>query len=460
MKKIPIVLFAICLLTGTTNNDAWAQFWSTQAIFSPGSSTLISDASRFHYHRHNHSTYYMRYVDSSYFCNTVYYTVATTPMSTKISMDQDFVISDFKKFLYYQGFIGSYQGVGMYGRAISYDAPINTIEYYKLPTVERLNRIAVIPSSVYNNQLKAYAIGQRPTSKGPKQSCILEFYAEGVGAVWPYYYAPLAFDPATNTQEIADDVITLDNYVIFATRDTRRGHAPVNLRISDTTDVLQNSDIDAQWRFMLPDYQILCSELRLQNLLDGFFVLTYTIFDTQEEKYYLCVQRIHLYDFLAENNTILHYDIPISERTKTMVDIVYEPDVDILVILLKGNKMSRIYHTYPNSVYSSTVSVLDYPNANASSIDTIGDYAPSNVDIYVVLGDTNFFSQDISYGLPIDNSCLNKDEDKTIPQENYIIKREMDPINRYASNKIINSFVKPSSYIEGSAPCVIIGVKK
>ena len=66
----------------------------------------------------------MRYADSSYLCNTVYYTVAYSPISTKIQLPQDFVITQFKPFILQQGFIGSFQGVGMYGIAYSTFSPL------------------------------------------------------------------------------------------------------------------------------------------------------------------------------------------------------------------------------------------------------------------------------------------------------------------------------------------------
>ena len=74
----------------------------------------------------------------------------------------------------------------------------------------------------------------------------------------------MSYNPATGEQEIADDVITLDNHVIFTTRDNRNLHPPVNLRISDTN--LTTSDINVQWQFLLPQYETVYGEIRLQPL--------------------------------------------------------------------------------------------------------------------------------------------------------------------------------------------------
>lgn len=118
MKNLFYIL-SFCLLLVSTQKGVQAQMWSTQVTLSPHNTTLIGDASRFEYHYNCHSTFYMRYNDSSYICNTVYHTAYYTPISMKIRMSQDFVINDFKRFnSNYQGFIGSYGGVGMYGLSV------------------------------------------------------------------------------------------------------------------------------------------------------------------------------------------------------------------------------------------------------------------------------------------------------------------------------------------------------
>lgn len=460
MKKLSITLILSFLIV-SSQNIAWAQFWSTEATFSPHNTTLIGDASRFGYYYNNHSMYYMRYSDTSFFCNIVYYTVASTPISSKVGMPQNFIIKDFKRFISHPGFIGSYLGVGMYGIAYSYNLPTNnTFEFFKLSAVDRLNRMAVIASAGINRfsyHLKAFAIGDKATAKGPRQSYIMEFYVQGNGFFDPYHYAPLPLDPVSDKQEIADDVIIVNTNVIFATRDTRGSHAPVNLRISDTNNVLSNPDIDFQWQFVLPSYQNVCSELRLRYLQDDFFVLSYIAYDSQEKKYSLYIHRISLNDFLAMNNTIVSHKLIIGGDCTNLVDIVYEPDVSTLVLLSNGNNKSELYHIDPYSSGAASVTKLDYPNGNLYSIDTIGDYLTTNADMYVAMGDDRFFSQDISNGINIEESCLNITEQKTLLQTPPYIDKIKDPLSRYFDNKEYIQYSNDGGTIFGQRTCGIFG---
>lgn len=455
MKKYTKVLTIVWLITAQSSVSA--QFWSTQATFSPSSATLLSDASRFRYHYNNHSTYYMRYADSSYLCNTVYYTVAYSPISTKIQLPQDFVITQFKPFILQQGFIGSFQGVGMYGIAYSTFSPFsNSLQIFKLPAIRELYRIATVESSNQNigYQLKAYAIGEKAYSKAPPESCILEFYAQGNGVFTQYRYAPLGYDHYSGNNEVAEDVITLKSHVVFATRDSRANHTPVNLRISDTSDALSGTDIDYQWQFSLPAKRRVIGGLRLIPLLSDDFVLSYTIYDSVSSGYRLCIHRLVLSDLLAGTNSHVYYEIGIDKSCTSLVDMVYEPDVKILVLLLNGHGQSRIYHTDPYSSVSTTATRLDYPDGELTSIDTIGDYLPYNADMYVALGGDRFFSQNISTA--IDSSCLAIAHDKMLLLDAPHIKKTEDPIDCLSGNKNFIPQDYPSDAFYGSRDCGII----
>ena len=458
MKKIFTILIINCFI-GCFQNVAQAQLWSSKAIFSPNNTTLFESASRFKYHHNSKSTYYMRYVDSAYYCTTIYYTVTTAPLSIKYCLPQDFVINEFEKFINYQGFVGSKDGIGMFGRCYNTYLTLNaSFQLFKFSVVDQLNRIAVVKAPSANkmlSQLKAFAIGDKTPVKGPKQSYIFEFYAEGIDVFAPYHYAPLPIDPISDKQEIADDVITVDHYVIFATRDTRGGHAPVNLRISDTTDVLLNSDIDIQWQFQLPSYQIVCSELRLRYLMDNDFVLSYIIYDVTEQKYSLYIHKINLDDFLLENNTIVSNKIYIGDDCTNLVDIVYEPDVNTLMLLLNGNDHSKIYHADPYSTISTVVTKLDYSDGNLYSIDTIGDYSPLVSDRYVAMGGNRFFSQDITTGVDIDESCLDITVQKPELKNPPLIEKLKDPISRYYDNVIVVAIDRTGVPINGIKTCGI-----
>ena len=444
-------------------SDAQSNFWSSKATYSPHNTTLMGANSRFGYHDNNWSTYFMRYNDTTFFCSTNYSTVMTTPTSCKVPMPNTLIINDFKVFYGYQGFIGSFQGVGMFGLAYTYNSMnTNYFDFIKLPAVDQLNRIAVILkpySSGHPAQLKAFAIGDKVLSKGPKQSYLLEFYAQGNGFMDPYSYAPLAFDHITEKQEIADDVIIVGERVVFATRDTRSRHAPVNLRITDTNNFLSNPNIDIQWQIWLPSNQKICSELRLLHLHHDYFILAYIIYDTQVGKYYLCTNKIKLNDFLCLNNTIVSHKILIGGDCTNLVDIVYEPDVNTLVLLLNGNDQSELYHTDPYSTTSTYTTKLYYPDGNLYSIDTIGDYPYLYHNIYVAMGDNRFFSQNVSYGTSIFESCLNITKLEMLMQKPPVIEKIEDPVARYTDSKEINNYEKEGLYYFGQTSCAIFDNK-
>lgn len=379
-------------------------------------------------------------------------------------MPQSFVINEFRKFISYQGFIGSYGGVGMYGYAVSttHTNVENYIKTFKLPAVGQINRIATIESSNQSmgQQLKAFAIGDTCYNNAPSKSFLLEFFAQGNGELAPYYYAPLAYNPVSYEQEIADDVVTIGNYVVFATRDTRDRHAPVNLRISDTASVLQNYDIDNQWQIRTPSYQKVVGKLRLLPLANGYFVVAYVVFDLNDGKYYLCLNRILLADFLAQINTIVSHKIVIDKDCSNLVDIIYEPDVNTLVALLNGSGESKIYHVDPYSTTTSPAIRLDYPDGELYSIDTIGCYLPTNMDTYVALGDDRFFSQDIAYGINIDQSCLEVTKQQMILQDSPLVNKLGDPIVRYLGNKDFIPFNFIGDIFYGTENCDMVGPEK
>lgn len=460
MKKT-FNLLILCAFMVFPLSNATAQLWSTETIFSPSTSTLIGNASRIGFHYNNWTTYYMRYNDTSYLCSILNDVLGiSTPASVKIPMEQDFVITDFQKFRFYQGFIGSYQGVGMYGRIFDYDLTISDNAYYffEMPAVDCINRIALIKApSNSPYQTKAFAIGKKSGAYYLPQSVILEFYAEGAGTFWPYNYFPMSYNPATGEQEIADDVITLDNHVIFATRDNRNLHPPVNLRISDTN--LTTSDINVQWQFLLPPYETVYGEIRLQPLPNRQFVLTYVKYDFMEDGYFLHIDKIILPDLLIGNTTIISHDIPINKSCSEMVDVTYEPDVNVMMILLNGDNRSEIYHIDPFSNTTSLAYKLDYPHGNFWSIDTIGSYYMYNVDRYVAIGNDRIISQDISNGIEIENSCHAIIRIPSLLKNSPTVRRARDPIDHYSDNKIYFLREKPGRLFDGVQNCIINNVE-
>ncbi len=79
------------------------------------------------------------------------------------------------------------------------------------------------------------------------------------------------------------------------------------------------------------------------------------------------------------------------------VTIIYDPDVNTMVLLLNGDLNSEFYHADPYLITSYNTIKLDYTYGRLHSIDTIGGLPlHNNNDIYVAMGDSVFFSQDLN----------------------------------------------------------------
>ena len=460
MGRLKRFAIAVAILLALWQSSvANAQILSSETIFSPSSSSLISGASCIGFHVNNWTTFYMRYSDSAYLCgadNGVIW--SSYSFAFKMTLPQNFVITDFKKLLSNQGCIGSYGGCGMHSIIHGYGGwyPTNNlIKIFKLPAVSELQRIATIYANTdYGHQVKAYATAVGPSlSKAPPQSYILEFYADGVGYLAPYRYAPLAYDHATGEQEVADDVIMIDDYVIFATRDTRAGHAPVNLRISDTVNALILSDLKTQRQFSLPSYETVCSKIRLQYLENDLFMMAYTIYNTNTQKYFLCLHRINLADFLSGINTMVSYEIPINTDFCNLMDVTYEPDVNTMVLLLNNAQRSELYHIDPFSTASNTVCKLSYDNGKFTSLDTLGYQLNTNADMYVAIGDSLIFRQDISTGAALGPSCLPMTKVMYSLRESPTIALYKDPFISFTDDKSFDLPLLPSIFFEGTTIC-------
>lgn len=462
MKEIFKVLSS-CALVVFLSNNAKAQLWSAEVLFSPSSSTLIGDATRVGYHADNWYTYYMRYNDSSYFCCDIYDALGMPiPGSLKIPMDQDFVITDFKIIRSRPGFIGSYGGVGMYGWANSYNIVYNDdFQTTKLPVVDCLNRITIIrpPAGVSPARTKACAIGEK-YGPGLPQSFILEFYPIGDGSTEPYRYIPMPYDFATGELEVADDVITFGKYVIFATQDTRTNHAPINLRISDTNNVLFNTSIDSQWQILLPSHDNVIGKIRMVPIGPRNFVLSYVKYDSDDNNYFLCIHKINLPDLISGLNAIVSHEVKIMKDCCNMVDVIYEPDVNAMMILLNGGDRSEIYHADPYSTLSTYVYKLNYSNGNLYSIDTAGNYSTWNGDRYIAVGDNRFFGQDISGGYQIENSCYEIIRENSILKDPPRVALLKEQLSRYTDTKIFVGWQDNDVPFDGLQTCIESSVEK
>ena len=342
----------------------------------------------------------------------------------------------------------------MFGKAYYYNLVDNNyLRVIRLPEVNQLNRVAVAHplGSTAIVGMKSFAIGEKTEfSKTMPHSYILEYYMIGSAT---YQYAPLAYDPVFNKQEIADDVITLGNYVIYATRDTRPNHAPINLRISDTNNVLSsNTDIDVQWQFLLPSYEDLYGKLRLLPLDEGMFVLAYTVFNTNDGEYYLCVHLIKLPNLLAGINGITSHEIQLNSDCYDLTDLIFKPDADVMVALLNGNGKSSFYHLNPYSTTTDITSKLNHSTGNFYSIDTIENYSSSEI-MYMAMGDSTIFLQNIFNGPSIDKSCLEIKKIKSFLKEPPEIKKNDDPLHRYSADREYIELTPSASVFWGTRPC-------
>ncbi len=266
----------------------------------------------------------------------------------------------------------------------------------------------------------------------------------------------MPIDSISNRMEIVDDVIIVEDYVVFATRDYRPTSLPVNLRISDTNDVLGNSDIDNQWRFYLYDYESIASEVRLLLLNKYEFVLAYIVYNSKYDNYHLCTHKINLSDFLQGVNTIISHEVEIDKRCSNLVDLIYEPDVQTMVILLNGEKVSELYHADPFLTTTSTIYKLDHRGKSLYSIDTIGNYYLLNSDMYVAIGDSTLFYQDISNGSVIEESCLTITPVRYILQDQPEIEFVNDPLERYQDFRNYDPYSKVATYFYGTRTCRIL----
>jgi hypothetical protein len=214
-------------------------------------------------------------------------------------------------------------------------------------------------------------------------------------------------------------------------------------------------DISFQWQFLLPSYEQVVSELRLLPLDDKYFVLTYNIFNTLDNTYYLCIHRIQLAGLLAGNNIIVSHEIKIDGNCKELVDIVYDPDVNTLVILMNGNEKSEIYHDNPFSNANSNVSKLLFSDGCLVSLDTMGEFYHSIPDWYMALGDSVFFCQNISTGAMIAESCLDIVNVISYLRESPQIALIEDPLDYFFDRKSVVLFDVLNEYFGGYEKCVL-----
>lgn len=457
------ILMSILLMMLIPGNGR-TQVYSVEASYSPASTTLDVFSTRYGYHYSNMSHFYMRYNDSAYLCNHMLATLyAPNPAYLIFPLEESCIITDFKKLNSIQGFIGSYRGVGMHGRTSSslMMPGVNyQILYFLLPFVDRLQRAATAQLSIPGGvtHMRAFAIGEKKISgTNDKLSCLLDFYADGIGVTDPYYYAQLPYNLSNHTGEFADDVITFKQNVVFATRDTRVGNNPINLRISDTSLGLSSSIIKIQQQLHTPPSEVLSSKIRLVHIGGHYFVVVYSFYDLMEDQYYLCYHKINIKDFYEGYNTIVSHEIPIEKEFCELTDVIYEPDRNTMVILMNGAGRCELYHVDPNlGNVNGFAYKIEYDSGNLYSLDTVMDplYSPSERG-YVAVGDNDIFYQDISSGYTIINSCKSIIKKRVYLRDVPVIIKNPDPIVPIPDMKQPGFWNKPVRMGDGTQSCMV-----
>ena len=172
-------------------------------------------------------------------------------------------------------------------------------------------------------------------------------------------------------------------------------------------------------------------------------------------QYYLCYHRVCMNELLAGINTVVSHEIPI-EKGVDLTDVIYEPDVKVMVMLMNDEKHSELYHVDPFSNTTDYMYRIDYANGNLSTIDTIGDgFLSPNADCYIAMGGGDFFYQDISGGYVISQSCMPIDQRWAILKTPPVIVPFLDRVNRYTDNKIINSISRDVRDTNATRTCMI-----
>lgn len=125
-----------------------------------------------------------------------------------------------------------------------------------------------------------------------------------------------------------------------------------------------------------------------------------------------------------------------------------------MVLLLNGDLNSELYHADPYLNTSYNIIKLDYPYGRLHSIDTIGGLPiHNNNDIYVAMGDSVFFSQDLN---DLDNTCLTKSIELMILQDTPKIDKNEDPLHGHSDNKEYEPLRNEGIYFYGVRTCRII----
>jgi hypothetical protein len=80
--------------------------------------------------------------------------------------------------------------------------------------------------------------------------------------------------------------------------------------------------------------------------------------------------------------------------------------------------------------------------------------------MYMAMGDSVIMLQNISNGINIVQSCLEKTKQKSILREPLPVHKNYDPINRYTDYRLFDDFYPAAPIFFGTRTCKIINTNE
>lgn len=437
MKK---TIFIACLALASLNVSV-AQIISYQANYSSFFPSTNEEATRVLYHQSDLSLVYIDSVNHPYLCFN-HTTAPFTPLSplfnyTTSSLPVPIQITDLKKKSVFEFSGGSYHNsitpLGFYGQ-IQYSAITlqpTSIRTYKLNEFNNLKKICPVPRFVNDSllDLRLFTIGETHNTWGSvDKNHLLELhiFGHGISESTPYPYATF------NAQETADDITSTSNWLAVSTRDTRADHAPINLRVSNLTQVLGNTEIDYQWQFFLSNQERPVGKVLLARLQDDDIEMCYIKHNAIENSYLLCLHRIRIPDLAIGNGVLGTQEFKVNPN-EVLEDVMYISETETLVVLTnRENQYSIFYHTLP---------FVPSPYLAIRLESAVGDkyYSLSKVDnhlwpagfcLYQAWGGSQFFMQEVGPSGSAAASCLSLFKSDAIIKAPEKTQKNWEPLER------------------------------
>lgn len=281
---------------------------------------------------------------------------------------------------------------------------LNPIYMFFYPDMDRIEKLTVDYDIANPNYRAVFAIGvTHPENSSMEQThiMVLENSAMGIGEFGAYPFA------TPDIKEHIDDLALVDDYIVYATRDSRDDHSMVNLRLSKTSNILLSTEIDMQWQFVLGAGEVVYGKVFVIQLRNYFFEVCYVKYVPATNCYVLCLHRIFLYDLLNGINSAVSQEIPV-ERGELIQDITYELEKEVLVVLLDKDENSSVFlHTNPNKMTPySTVRLETRALERYFSIDTVNHIYMGPNPMYQAWGGNRRFMQSFTTMGAIGPTCL------------------------------------------------------